>query len=168
MKNKMSKFELICFPIFGIVMLILDQITKLLAYHLLPGQNTAVEVIKGFFYFTYTQNLGGAWSMFEGQTWLFILSAFIAIGILVYLFIQSKPQDLFIRFGLIRVASGAIGNCLERLMYGYVRDFLDFILLGYDFPIFNIADVCIVIGILFILLDTFKEEMIEWKQSRKS
>ena len=106
--------------------------------------------------------------MFEGQTWLFVLSAFIAIGILVYLFIQSKPQDLFIRFGLIMVASGAIGNCLDRLMYGYVRDFLDFILLGYDFPIFNIADVCIVIGILFILLDTFKEEMIEWKQSRKS
>ena len=98
MKNKMSKFELICFPIFGIVMLILDQITKLLAYHLLPGQNTAEEVIKGFFYFTYTQNLGGAWSMFEGQTWLFILSAFIAMGILVYLFIQSKFKEEMIEW----------------------------------------------------------------------
>lgn len=168
MKNKFNKMELIVYPIFAFVMLAFDQLTKIIAHAVLPGGNNAVKVIDNFFYFTYTTNYGGAWSMFEGQTWLFILSAIVAVLLLGYLFVNTKPNDKFTRFGLTLVLSGAIGNCIDRVLFGYVRDFIDFIIFGYDFPIFNIADVCIVLGIIMIIIDTFEEEWQQWKQSRKS
>ena len=166
--KKLNKMELYVYPIFAIVMIALDQITKILAETFLPGKNTAVTVIDHFFYFTYTTNYGGAWSIFEGQTWLFILSAFVAIGLLFYIYFKTNAEDHFTRFGLVLVFSGAVGNCLDRIIFGYVRDFLDFLIFGYDFPIFNIADVCIVVGVFLVLVDIFKEEWTQWKMSRKS
>lgn len=166
--SKFKRTELWFYPIFLIVMIVLDQITKIIAQNVLPFGGTGVSVIDNFFYFTYATNFGGAWSLFEGHTWMFILAAVIAVGVLGYFFMQTKIEDRFTRFGLIMVLAGAIGNCIDRVLYGFVRDFVDLIILGYDFPIFNIADVCICLGTFFVIIEIFEEEWIAWKQSRKS
>ena len=59
------------------------------------------------------------------------------------------------KIGVIVMISGTVGNFVDRLFLGYVRDFLDFIIFGYDFPVFNVADMCLCIGIAFVILDEF-------------
>lgn len=167
MLKKFTKFELIGYPIFVVIMFIIDQTTKAIAAGVLPGKNTAVTIINHFFYFTYAQNYGGAWSLLEGHVYLFVIAAIAVAIMVVWWFLNSKPNDYLIRFGLILVLAGGIGNCVDRVVYGYVRDFIDFVIFGYDFPVFNIADICIVVGVILIILDTFEEEFIRWKQSRK-
>ncbi|MFQ6861988.1 MAG: signal peptidase II [Beduini sp.] len=166
--SKFKKTELVIYPIFIVVMIVLDQITKIIAQSVLPFGGTGVKVIDRFFYFTYMTNYGGAWSLFEGHTWIFVIAAVVAVGALGYFFFKTKPEDKFARFGFALVIAGAIGNCLDRIMLGFVRDFVDLIIFGYDFPIFNIADICIVLGVFLIILDTFEEELKQWRQSRKS
>ncbi len=166
--NKVKTKDLVVYSVFTTVMIILDQITKIIAQSVLPFGGKGVKVIDRFFYFTYAKNFGGAWSLFEGHTWIFVIAAIIAVGVLGYFFFQVKPEEKFARFGFSLVIAGAIGNCIDRIFLGYVRDFIDFIIFGYDFPIFNIADVCIVLGVFLIFIDTFEEEFIQWKQSRKS
>ena len=94
--------------------------------------------------------------------------AVIAFIVLGYFFEHSKPEDRLTRFGIIIILSGTLGNAIDRILYGYVRDFIDIMIFGYDFPIFNVADICICIGVLFIFIEIFEEEYQQWKQSRLS
>ena len=88
-----------------------------------------------------------------------------AIGI-VYYFIKSEPYQKLTRFGLVLVFGGSIGNLIDRLAFGYVRDFIDFIIFGYNFPIFNVADMAITIGMALVILEIGIEEYKAWKLSK--
>ena len=139
-----------------IVFLIADQATKYWAAVALKNQNP-IEIIKGFFYLTYAENSGAAWSIFQGQSWLFISIGCVAIvALLIWYFKTTRP---FSQFALVLMLAGAAGNLLDRfLIAGRVRDFLDFYIFGYDFPIFNVADSCLTIGVALMFIDLLVEE----------
>jgi len=143
--------------IISIILFIIDQISKILVIKYIDINNS-IELIKNFFYLTYTHNEGAAFSILTGQRIFLIL---IAITILVILFnyirknkIKNKVET--VAFSLI--IGGSLGNLIDRIVRGYVVDFLDFKILGYNYPIFNIADTFIVVGVFLLLILTFRKE----------
>jgi len=142
-----------------------DQITKIIVDHTLQ-LNEGYTIIDNFFYFTYSHNSGAAWGILEGRMFLFYIVSFIATIGIGYYFLESKPYQKLTRFGLVLVFSGMIGNLIDRIAFGYVRDFISFIIFGYDFPIFNVADMAITIGVALIILEIGIEEYKVWKISK--
>ena len=110
-------------------------------------------VIDGFFYFSYARNTGGGWSIFSGKMWILISATLIALGIFFYLLknFDIKKRPLY-SIGLSLMVAGTFGNFFDRIVYGYVTDFFDFIIFGYDYPIFNIADTLLVIGVILLII----------------
>lgn len=137
----------------------LDLLTKFIATKKLleiVGDNTyfkSVEVINNFFYFTYTRNTGGGWSIFAGQMWLFIIITVFALVAFVYFLsdFDLKKRPLY-SVGFALMLGGTLGNFYERIVNGYVTDFFDFIIFGYDYPIFNVADICLVCGVIILIV----------------
>ncbi len=141
--------------IISCVVFIVDLITKYVIQNHIALQN--VEIIKGFFSLTYAENTGMAWSLLSGkQAFLSIVSA-IAIGVMIY-YVVAKNVDRFTKVALALMIGGAAGNLFDRLFLGYVRDFLDFIIFGYDFPIFNVADSALTIGVILLIIASFIED----------
>lgn len=139
-----------------------DLFTKhLVEASMLLGQSH--EIIKNFFYFTYAHNTGVAWGMFAGKLGLFIIVALIAaVGMIVF-FRKTKSEEVLTRFGLVLTFGGMVGNLFDRMALGYVRDFIDVVIFNYDFPIFNIADIAVVIGVALIVVEIIFEEYIHGK-----
>lgn len=142
--------------IWGFVIIIgcigIDQITKAIARSYLKPKSS-ITIIKNFFKFTYVENKGGAWGAFSGKLWLFIIITVIALGVMFYLLKDFNLQtNKMYSIGLCLIIAGAIGNFIDRLALKYVTDFLDFYIFGYDFPVFNVADICIVIGVFMLIV----------------
>jgi signal peptidase II len=117
-----------------------------------------VEVIHGFFNLVHVRNTGGAFGIFGGEkgglgSLLFVLVSLIAIGSILFLFVRLREDEKRLSFSLSLVLSGAIGNLIDRLRYGEVVDFLDFYVLSYHWPAFNIADSAICLGIGLMALE---------------
>ncbi len=141
--------------IISCVVFIVDLITKYIIQNHIALQN--IEIIKGFFSLTYAENTGMAWSLLSGkQAFLSIVSA-IAIGVMIY-YVVAKNVDRLTKVALALMIGGAAGNLFDRLFLGYVRDFLDFIIFGYDFPIFNVADSALTIGVILLIIASFIED----------
>lgn len=120
--------------------------------------NESIEVISNFFYITYTNNDGVAWSLLSGKNYIAIIVAILVIIYLIYyLKVNYKKIKKYDIIGYSLLLGGTIGNLVDRLLYGYVIDYLDFYIFNYNFPIFNIADMCIVIGIFIIVLGSDKK-----------
>ncbi len=153
----MKKRELIAL----LVLLMIDLISKsYIASTMQLGES--IPVINDFFYITYAHNTGAAWSMLEGQMLFFYVTTIAGVVLISWLFFKSDKQNTYTRFALVLMLVGAVGNFIDRVLYQYVRDFLDFHIFGYDFPIFNVADMCLCIGVfVIILLMVFKKENID-------
>lgn len=148
-----------------VMFFIFDQVTKyMIAARMNVGQS--YEFIDGFFYFTYVRNEGMAWSLLSGARWLFIIVGVVAVCLLSYFFVMSKKHEILTRYGLVLTVAGALGNLYDRILFGYVRDFINFYIFNYDFPIFNIADICVCVGIGLIMLDIIIQEYQIWKLSK--
>ena len=131
--------------VFVLLLAVLDQVSKYLAStHLMFGED--VVVIRNILSFTYHENAGAAFGLFQGGRWFFLVFAVIIIGIIAYYY-NNLPEGKiysFIRFSLILILAGAVGNSVDRLINGFVVDFLQFDFI--DFPIFNVADIFVVCG----------------------
>ncbi|MCF0109371.1 MAG: signal peptidase II [Erysipelotrichaceae bacterium] len=111
-----------------------------------------VTLIPNFFYLTYAKNTGAAWSMLEGnQLFLKAVTVIALIALFWFLFHTPKDQKV-LRWAYCLMIAGALGNFIDRVCYGYVRDFLNFFIFGYDFPIFNIADSSLCIGVFLLIV----------------
>lgn len=132
--------------IIGIIIVILDQLSKILII------NKNITIIPSLLSFTYTKNYGGAFSIGKFQV-VTILSIAIIIGIIAFLLIKKKEIKNYTPY--ILILSGSIGNLIDRLARGYVIDFIDINL--FNFPCFNIADTCIVLGIAWIIVTLILE-----------
>lgn len=140
----------------AIIGLILDQITKYLVIINFPEVGDSLPILPNIFHFTYVRNTGAAFSFFQGGVdWLKWLSLLVSLGLIFYgLYTPKIP--FFEQLGYGFILAGAFGNGIDRFLFGFVVDFLDFRLI--NFPIFNIADICINIGIIFLLYASFNNK----------
>lgn len=118
----------------------------------------SVELIPNFFYITYLQNTGAAWSILKNNTFFLSILSFVCFIVIANYIKRLQKLDKWsiISFGLL--LGGILGNFVDRVMYGYVIDFIDFKIFGYDYPVFNFADIMIVIGCLMKVIKIIRGE----------
>ena len=137
------------------IVFICDLITKYLVFNSFKYDISKV-VIKNFFSIHPIKNTGAAFSFFENNQIFLILISTIILVYLVYLFIKNNNTKLkSLSYGLL--IGGLFGNLFDRVFYSHVRDFLSFRIFGFDFAIFNLADVAVVLGAFLLLALMFKE-----------
>ncbi len=134
------------------IFIIIDQIVKVIATEM----TNAIDIIPGFLRLNYVKNFGVAWSMFNNQMLLIILFSIGAISYLIYIMYQYR-NDLIVHFGVMMMIGGALGNMIDRIFRGFVVDYVDVVIFGYDFPIFNIADMLLVCGAILIFVETARK-----------
>ncbi|MGG3282794.1 signal peptidase II [Paenibacillus solani] len=143
--------------VIAFVLFLIDQGTKYLIATKLELYEQ-IPVIGDFFLITSSRNRGAAFGILQDQLWFFIVVTLIVVGGIVwYLQKVSKEGRKLLPVALALVLGGAVGNFIDRLVTGEVVDFLKFNFGSYTFPIFNIADSCIVVGVGLIILDTLLE-----------
>lgn len=143
--------------IISIILLCIDQISKLLIVNLLTKTNS-IAIIKNFFYLTYINNDGAAFSILVGKRVLLILIAVLVIVMLIRYIKKNNIQNKLELVSISLIIGGSLGNLIDRVVRGYVIDFLDFKIFNYNFPIFNLADTFIVIGVFILLLKEIRKE----------
>lgn len=148
----------------SLIVIIIDQLIKALVKKNFILNQVNV-IIKNFFCLTYVQNEGAAWSLFNGSRYFLIVVACLSIFLIYKFFIKDTKLNKFqtLTYGIL--LGGIIGNLLDRMVYGYVIDYLDFYIFNYNFPIFNLADICIVISVVLIFIAVLRGEKNE--SSRK-
>lgn len=141
------------FWVAAVISLVLDQLTKYWTVQALELSET-VPLWPGVFHFTFVTNTGAAFSILSGQTeWLRWLSLLVSLGLML-LAILGPRMTLLEQVGYGCILGGALGNGIDRFATGEVVDFLDFRLI--NFPVFNIADVSINIGIVCLLIALYR------------
>lgn len=141
--------------IISLIALIIDIISKRLVINFM-FPDMSINIISNFFSLTYAKNEGIAFSLLDGKVDFIVIMSVIIIGMLIKYLKDNKVEKVEqIAYGLL--IGGALGNLLDRILYGYVIDFLDFNIFGYHYPIFNFADTFIVIGILILIIFSFRE-----------
>ena len=141
------------FWLIAIAFLLLDQLTKYLITQDFTEVGDTLPLWQNVFHLTYVKNTGAAFSVFSGGVhWLRWLSLLVSLGLIVYVWRGSRlPKLEQIGYGFI--LAGALGNGIDRFLFGYVVDFLDFRII--NFPVFNVADIAINLGIICLLLTSF-------------
>jgi len=141
-----------------VAIILVDQLTKwwvvsnFLMFESLP-------LISGFLYLTRRFNTGAAWSLFEGQLLFFVVITIIAVALFSVMLWQSyKNNESWQSVGLALLIGGAIGNFIDRVRLGGVVDFIDVYIFTYDFPVFNIADSALTIGIICYMIGVLIDE----------
>lgn len=155
----------IFFYIVALIVIGLDQWTKWLVVQRMEVGET-IKIIDDFLYLTSHRNRGAAWGILEGQMWLFyIITVIVVCGILYYMNKHAKGKPL-LGISLAFILGGAIGNFIDRLFRKEVVDFINTYIFTYDFPIFNIADSALTIGVILLLIQMLLEERKAKESSR--
>ncbi|MBP1950592.1 signal peptidase II [Virgibacillus litoralis] len=143
--------------IIALVIIAVDQLSKwVITKKMEIGEQ--ITVIENFFYLTSHRNSGAAWGILQGQMiFFYIVTVIVIIGVVYYMEKYAKDSKL-LAISLSFILGGAIGNFIDRLFRKEVVDFFDFNLVGYDYPIFNIADSTLVVGVILVLIATFIDE----------
>jgi signal peptidase II len=138
-----------------VTILVLDQLTKMIVDRTM-SLHQSIPIIDGFFSLTYVRNTGAAFGIFAGSHEAFrlpflILVSVLALGFVVVMLKRLHDEEKGLITALSLIIGGAIGNLIDRVLYGEVIDFLDFYWSNYHWPAFNVADSCITIGVLITL-----------------
>lgn len=143
--------------IIALFVVLLDQLTKwLIIAKMELGES--IPVIDQIFYITSHRNRGAAWGILQNQMLLFYIITVIVIVYLVYFLQKHKHEKKGFNVGLALILGGAIGNFIDRLFRKEVVDFFDFRIFSYHYPIFNIADSALVIGVTILIIYILFEE----------
>ena len=141
-----------------LVTFLIDQISKIIIMkNFQLGES--ISIIKNFFKLTYTHNDGAAFGLFGGKTIFIVLVSLCILFYLIYELFKHKHINTLASISISLIIGGLIGNLLDRIYYGYVRDFLDFKIFNYDFAVFNFGDVAIVVGAILFLVGIIMEEL---------
>lgn len=138
-------------PISVALLVILDQLTKIgiVEYFSDPSKENII-LWPGVLELTYVENRGAAFGMMQGKVWLFVIIT-AAVLVMIVWYWRHIPQSRtgnWMKVALVLVMSGAIGNFIDRVCLNYVRDMIYFSLI--DFPVFNVADMCVVVGVILL------------------
>lgn len=139
----------------SIILILIDQLIKILVVNNIYQD---IEIVNNFFSLTYVKNIGAAFSILEGNRLLFVIVAAVALLLIYKLFIKNKKLTKLNIITYSLLIGGIIGNLIDRIIYGYVIDYFEFILFNHNMPIFNFADVCIVLGATLFIIQTLREE----------
>ena len=158
MNKKKTTTYIISFLVFSLL-IALDQITKVLAVTHLKDQKP-IDIIDNVLQLTYVANIGAAWGLMSGWRVFFIIITSIMFLAVLFIFIITPMEKKYfsLRSILVVLGAGAIGNLIDRVMNGYVHDFIYFEII--DFPVFNVADICVTISmfvLIFLVIFKFKD-----------
>lgn len=148
-----KKSNIILVVILVSVLLGIDLLLK----YLVSTYLTAVNIINNFFSLTYVLNDGAAFSLFASRTYLLILIALICLFFILYE-LKNNLDDRVLSIGYSLALAGLLGNFLDRLIDGYIIDYLSFKIFKLNFPIFNFADILIVVGIIVVIIKEILKE----------
>ena len=137
--------------IISLVFIIIDFIVKIIINNNMNVYDS-ISIIPSFFSITYVRNIGAAFSIMENSRILFIIIGFIALILIYKYLIMNKVLNKYLMISYSMLIGGIIGNMIDRIIYGYVIDYLSFNIFRYSFPIFNLADTFIVVSIIMLLL----------------
>ncbi len=151
----------------ALFVIVLDQITKWIIVRYME-KGDSIQIIENFLYITSHRNRGAAWGILQGQMWFFYIVTTIVVIMLVLYIRSLKPNQKLFGLALAFMLGGAIGNFIDRIFRKEVVDFIDTYIFTYDFPIFNIADSALVIGVVMILLLTLLEGKLEKEKTDES
>ncbi|HEM3173933.1 TPA: signal peptidase II [Streptococcus suis] len=143
------------FPILAAVLIAVDQLVK--AWTVANIELDTVEpFLPGFMSLAYLRNYGAAWSILQNQQWFFTIVTITAVTGLIWYYVKQIKGNLWTLFSLALMIAGALGNFIDRIRLGYVVDMfhLDFI----SFPVFNVADMCLSVGVGILFICIMKEE----------
>lgn len=154
MANKNRKFS-VAYLIVSVILIVIDQASKLWALKNLEPVGS-MDFIPGFMRLTYVENRGAAFGILQGHTNILSIVSALFLLLIVYFMISGKIEQKIIVISLSLVVAGGIGNLIDRIVRGYVVDYFD-LTIGFlkDFPVFNFADCCVVIGGVLLLIFSF-------------
>lgn len=133
-----------------IMVLALDQGLKLIVQRNME-LNQSIPVIENVFHLTYVLNPGAAFGILADKTIFFILATLIVVGFIGFYYYRTPREKTWLRLGLVLLLGGALGNLIDRVRTSHVVDFFDFRI----WPVFNIADIAISVGVGLLILDLF-------------
>jgi len=141
---------------------VIDRLLKVLIQtYFIPGET--LIVIPKVFHLTFVLNPGAAFGLMAGQTWIFVVTAFLVIGGVIYGQFRIPRREMFTRLAIGMIGGGALGNLYDRLVIGRVVDYLDFRIWPY---VFNFADSMIVLAVGLIMLLIYREENVQGKPEK--
>jgi signal peptidase II len=140
----------------ALAVILIDQVTKwIIVKEMYYGQS--ITVIENFLYITSHRNRGAAWGILQGQMWFFyLITVVVVVGLIIYIQ-KLKKQDKWFGIALALMLGGAIGNFIDRVVRKEVVDFVNTYIFTYDFPIFNVADSALVVGVIIMFIMTLFE-----------
>ncbi|MBU7228537.1 signal peptidase II [Staphylococcus pseudintermedius] len=140
-----------------LIILIGDQLTKfIIRTQMTLGESFAV--VPKFLYITSHRNNGAAWGILSGKiTFFYIITIIVLIALIVF-YIKEAKNNMLMQIAISLLFSGAVGNFIDRVSSGEVVDFIDTVIFGYDFPIFNIADASLTIGVVLLIIVLLKDQ----------
>ncbi len=145
------------FYLLAIIIIVLDQWTKwLIVKNMEIGES--IKIIENFIYITSHRNSGAAWGILQGQLWFFYIITIIAVAGIIYYMQKYAKGKWLLGTSLGLMLGGAIGNLIDRVFRKEVVDFINTYIFGYDFPVFNIADSALVIGVALLIIHMIREE----------
>lgn len=144
----------------SIILISILLIVDLLIKYFVSSYLENITIIDNFFSLNYVLNDGAAFSIFASKTYFLIIITIVCFAFLIYELINNL-NDKVKALGYSLALSGLLGNFIDRLVDGYVIDYLSFKIFNYSFPIFNFADILIVVGILIVLFKEIRGEFYE-------
>ena len=142
---------------------IIDRLLKILIQtNFVPGET--LIVIPKVFHLTFVLNPGAAFGLMAGQTWIFVVTAFVVIGGVIYGQFRIPRKEIFKRLAIGMIGGGALGNLYDRLTTGRVVDYLDFRIWPY---VFNFADSMIVVAVGLLILLIYRDEKVQGKEVKR-
>lgn len=142
---------MIIFYIISIILIVADQIFKLVIDNtLIYEKGSGMNVIDGFFQIVNVRNTGAAWGVLSNGT--LMLSIISSVAVLIIVILISRCESKFLNATMSILLAGAVGNLIDRIRLKYVIDFLSFNIFGYEFPVFNLADMCVVCGSIMLFV----------------
>jgi signal peptidase II len=155
--NRWRRIILECIPVLVLILsIVFDQLTKVWCDNLYNEKGGATTVIENFFYLTFTVNTGAAFSFLADKSWaqtfFKVITAISLLLFVVFYVYAVKKKHGFLKYALAIIIAGTIGNFIDRIMMDGVRDFLSFVFWGNPFAIFNIADACLTVGVIMLII----------------
>lgn len=144
------------YAIVAVICLILDQLSKYwTAAHIEEGSGQ-VKAIPGLFHLTNVHNTGAAFSFLQGARWFFVVLCVVFVAVVIYLMAKNSIRQPVARWAAVVVMAGAVGNCLDRIISGYVVDMIELEFI--KFPVFNVADMFITVGVIVFVIAMLLEK----------